>query len=211
MSNIIIEKPTDFINLELECPSLKFDLAYLSHNNFTGASVPGYLTSTVLCTKTSGQALINAQKKFLEDNLALFIFDSYRPHKSVVYFKESWVLQPDEPNLKQLYYPTKTKQELFTEGFLANYSSHSRGSTFDLSLYSLKENKLLDMGTCFDFFHEKSFTMDKTIPPEAIQNRLYLKEIMEENGFVNYEKEWWHFRFQHEPYTPGVISNFDIS
>lgn len=86
MSKIISEKPADFINLERKCPSLKFELAYLTKHNFTGAPVPGYINTTILCTESSGNALISAQNKFLENDLSLFIFDSYRPHKSVIYF-----------------------------------------------------------------------------------------------------------------------------
>jgi D-alanyl-D-alanine dipeptidase len=30
------------------------------------------------------------------------------------------------------------------------------------------------------------------------ENRLFLKELLERNGFKNYDLEWWHFTFVSE-------------
>ena len=33
-----------------------------------------------------------------------------------------------------------------------------------------------------------------------LKNQLLLKEGLEAQGFVNYDKEWWHFTYQPEPH-----------
>jgi len=42
-----------------------------------------------------------------------------------------------------------------------------------------------------------------------LKNRLLLKEGLEAQGFVNYDKEWWHFTYQPEPY-PDTYFDFPV-
>ncbi len=35
---------------------------------------------------------------------------------------------------------------------------------------------------------------------EVQKNRTYLRNVMVQHGFKDYEKEWWHYTFAHEPY-----------
>jgi zinc D-Ala-D-Ala dipeptidase len=39
--------------------------------------------------------------------------------------------------------------------------------------------------------------------------RLLLKSLMDKYGFMNYEKEWWHFTLREEPY-PHTFFNFPV-
>ena len=57
------------------------------------------------------------------------------------------------------------------------------------------------MGTPFDFFDPRSHTNAKTVTKEQHENRMYLKKVMEENGFKNYAEEWWHYTLREEPFT----------
>jgi len=65
------------------------------------------------------------------------------------------------------------------------------------------------MGTGFDCFHELSHTANKKIGEKQRMNRLLLKSLMEKHGFRNYDKEWWHFTLNSEPY-PDTYFNFVI-
>jgi D-alanyl-D-alanine dipeptidase len=40
-------------------------------------------------------------------------------------------------------------------------------------------------------------------------NRKLLKDVMEKHGFVGYSKEWWHYRYNDEPF-PSTYFDFDI-
>ena len=56
------------------------------------------------------------------------------------------------------------------------------------------------MGTIFDYFGVESHTFSNEISEKQKSNRLILNEIMSDNGFKNYSKEWWHFTLTDEPF-----------
>jgi D-alanyl-D-alanine dipeptidase len=39
--------------------------------------------------------------------------------------------------------------------------------------------------------------------------RMMFKNLMEQAGFVNYEKEWWHYTLKNEPF-PDTYFDFDV-
>lgn len=88
-------------------------------------------------------------------------------------------------------------------------STHTRGAAVDVTLIDPATYKELDMGTEFDFFGEESYTASDKISETARLNRQLLLSIMEPAGFVNYEKEWWHFTLKNEPF-PNTYFDFDI-
>ena len=49
------------------------------------------------------------------------------------------------------------------------------------------------MGTPFDHFSRASHTANAR--GAIARNRQLLKRTMERQGFLNYEKEWWHFSY----------------
>ena len=49
------------------------------------------------------------------------------------------------------------------------------------------------MGTGFDNFSDSAHWTFTSLSEPILKNRNYLKEIMEKNGFIAYENEWWHF------------------
>ena len=65
------------------------------------------------------------------------------------------------------------------------------------------------MGTSFDFFDPAAFTDSSALPGDAKANRKRLVEAMARHGFLNYRREWWHFRYSHEPFA-GRMFDFDI-
>jgi zinc D-Ala-D-Ala dipeptidase len=57
----------------------------------------------------------------------------------------------------------------------------------------------LDMGTTFDCFSKLAVTKSRAILKEAQENRKILKQAVEQVGFVNDPKKWWHFTLKNEP------------
>lgn len=126
--------------------------------------------------------------------------------------------------MKAEFYPSVHKRDLFAEGYIAERSGHSRGSTVDLTIIPLPAprqprfrpgqtlapctlpadrrfpDNSLDMGTGYDCFDPLSHTENPDIEPDAARNRLLLRAVMEKHGFRNYEKEWWHFTLHDEPF-----------
>ncbi len=184
-------------------------MSYSTTNNFTGTVVPGYKMGKALLALGPAQALARVQTRALSLGLSLRIFDSYRPVKAVQYFQDWSKLPETNLILKQRYYPGFDRRILFEQGFIARQSSHSRGCAVDLSLQDLTTGEELDMGTEFDFFHEKSFTDSPELNGVQRTNRKLLKDLMEEEGFKNFYQEWWHFSFKPEPF-PDQYFDFDI-
>ena len=48
--------------------------------------------------------------------------------------------------MKEYFYPELEKDVLFPQGYIAEHSGHSRGSTVDLTLFDMEAEKELDMG-----------------------------------------------------------------
>ncbi len=128
------------------------------------------------------------------------IFDAYRPARAVKHFV-LWGLEDQDIRMKQYFYPDLEKEELFNAGYIAKQSSHSRGSTVDLTLLEMRTGREVDMGSPFDFFGEISHPDFKGITEEQYANRMLLRSVMMRNGFLPFSCEWWHFTLEDEPFT----------
>ena len=188
--------------------TIKKELRYATSNNFIGKPIDGYLKDSLIVSTPAAKALKEIQTKLMLSGLSLKIFDAYRPQQSVDHFVR-WAKVMNDTLMKQLYYPNVQKSELFTLGFIASKSGHTRGSTVDLSIVDVKTNKEVDMGSSYDFFGEKSHPFYKKITEAQMKNRMLLRTIMIKNGFIPYDNEWWHFTLKDEPY-PTTYFNFLI-
>ena len=180
--------------------TIKKELRYGTSNNFIGKPIDGYLKDSLIISTPAAKALKEIQTKLMLSGLSLKIFDAYRPQQAVDHFVR-WAKVMNDTLMKQLYYPDVQKSELFTLGFIASKSGHTRGSTVDLSIVDVKTNKEVDMGSSYDFFGEKSHPFYKKITEAQMKNRMLLRTIMIKNGFIPYDNEWWHFTLKDEPYT----------
>jgi D-alanyl-D-alanine dipeptidase len=71
------------------------------------------------------------------------------------------------------------------------------------------ENPELDMGSHFDYFGPESWSDCTAITPQQCANRMLLRELMMRHGFMPFEKEWWHFTLENEPF-PDSYFNFPV-
>lgn len=224
--------PETFVHLEEVIPDVILDIRYFSKHNFLGVRVDGYLAPTCILTRDAAQALAKVQKDLAPFSMTIKIYDCYRPQQAVDHFVR-WAKDIGDTKTKKEFYPTVDKKNLFRDGYVADRSSHSRGSTVDLTIVPLPppvqpvyhegeplrecyfpagmryQDNSLDMGTGFDCFHELSHPDNKYIGPQQRSHRLLLKTLMEKHGFKNYDKEWWHFTLVNEPY-PHTYFNFPV-
>ena len=182
-----------------------------------GRRIAGYFAPIAILSQEAHNALIAVQDALdtLKGGYHLKIFDTYRPATAVADFLD-WAKDHTQQEMKNEYYPHIDKKRLFELGYLAERSSHSRGSTVDLTIcvldnpsLDLSFHKELEMETRFDFFDEISHTMNPNISARAKENRAFLVDIMEKQGFINYPKEWWHFTLKDEPF-PETYFDFPI-
>ncbi len=185
------------VRLSDVAPSILQSVPYAGSENFMGEPVRGYLSAQIMLTPAAASALASAQAEAQAEGLSLLVFDGYRPQRAVDHFVE-WAANLADTRNKATYYPNVPKAELFSRGYIASRSGHSRGSTVDLTL--ARAGKPLDMGTRFDFFGAASHTESRAVTAEARRNRLLLRGIMERAGFSDYAREWWHYTLRNEPY-----------
>ncbi|MFP5213355.1 MAG: M15 family metallopeptidase, partial [Acidobacteriota bacterium] len=108
------------------------------------------------------------------------------------------------------FYPRVDKKNLFSEGYIAHKSGHSRGSTVDLTIVALEgEGRELDMGSGFDFFGPESWPASPAMSADHRSHRALLQAVMTKHGFSPYEQEWWHFTLKNEPY-PKTYFDFPV-
>ena len=152
--------------------SLLLDLRYATVNNFTDNQIYPcgrcFLRPVIADRILQINRELRAQKKW-----QLKLFDCYRPRSAQ---QRLWDIHP---NATHVTHPSKG-------------SMHNRGAAVDLTIVTLEGNEL-DMGTDFDSFDKKArhdfYGLDELI----LNNRSYLKKIMERKGFKSIKSEWWHY------------------
>ena len=113
------------------------EIRYHSSYNFIGERVDGYEEPCALITLEAARALKAAGNEFFVMGYQLKIFDAYRPATAVRHFV-LWGIEDQDLRMKPFFYPDLEKQELFSKGYIAKQSSHSRGSAVDLTLLDMK-------------------------------------------------------------------------
>lgn len=203
------EDASDFVLLTDVVPDAILEIRYYSTYNFVGDRIDGYEQPTALLTKEAAEALKKASDELIKKGYRLKIYDAYRPQKAVTNFM-NWAKDVDDTRMKVYFYPELDKSILFDQGYIAEKSGHSRGSTVDLTLFDMKTEKEVDMGGTFDYFGELSHPDYKNITEEQYNNRMILREAMINNGFKPLPEEWWHFTLENEPY-PDTYFTFPVN
>ena len=201
--------PSGFVLLSDHVPGMIQEIRYFSTYNFIGDRIDGYEEPCALLTKEAARALKSVANEMAVRGLRLKVFDAYRPACAVKHFV-LWGIEDQDIRMKSYFYPDLEKQELFAKGYIAKQSSHSRGSTVDLTLLDMQTGRELDMGSPFDFFGEVSHPDYRGITEEQFKNRMILQRAMVRNGFKPLDCEWWHFTLENEPY-PNTYFEFPNS
>lgn len=203
--------PPGFVYVETIIPDINVELRYYTDHNFVGKRVEGYLKPRCILTRKAAESLLKVQEELKPFGLGLKVFDAYRPQQAVDHFVR-WAANLKDTRTKAEFYPDVDKANLFRDGYIAAKSSHSRGSTVDLTIVSLQagtKGKELDMGSGFDFFSPASWPYFPGLSPDQRANRLLLHTLMKKHGFEPYPEEWWHFTLKKEPF-PKTYFNFPI-
>ncbi|WP_330237046.1 M15 family metallopeptidase [Streptomyces sp. NBC_00566] len=225
--------PKDFVALSAVDSTIIQEMRYFTPHNFVGERIDGYQQPVCLLTRPAAEALHQAQRRLLRDGYSLKVYDCYRPQRAVDHFVR-WAEDLDDETMKAEFYPEVDKTRLFADGYIAEKSGHSRGSTMDLTVVELPArptrpyvpgqplvschapksqrfpDNSLDMGTGFDCFDPLAHTLDSRIQGVQHANRLLLKNTLEHLGFVNLAEEWWHYTYKPEPY-PDTYFDFPVA
>ena len=200
---------SDFVLLSEAVPDAILEIRYYSTYNFIGDRIDGYEEPLAILTKEAAAALKEVSDELVGMGYRLKIFDAYRPQMAVTNFM-NWALDPDDARMKDYFYPELEKSELFPQGYIAEHSGHSRGSTVDLTLFDMTTEREVDMGGTFDYFGQLSHPDYMDITEEQYAMRMLLREVMLKHGFKPLEEEWWHFTLENEPF-PETYFTFPIN
>ncbi len=226
--------PKDFVALRSVDPTIIQEMRYFTPHNFVGERIDGYRQPTLHPHPPRRRCPPPAQRQLLRQGYTLKVYDCYRPQRAVDHFVR-WAEDLDDEAMKAEFYPNVDKARLFADGYIAEKSGHSRGSTAGpddssgcrrsrprrttpdeplVPCFAPKGERFpdnsVDMGTGFDCFDTLSHTLDPRVQGEQRANRLLLKNTLEDLGFVNLAEEWWHYTFKPEPY-PDTYFDFPVS
>jgi D-alanyl-D-alanine dipeptidase len=165
---------TTFVKLKDYSTDFVYDMKYATEDNFLKAKV--YDCAECFLRLKTVKALVKANTKFMRKGYRIQLFDCYRP---LDIQKRMWQIVS---NPEYVADPSKG-------------SIHNRGGAVDITLVD-SNGKALDMGTPFDFFGAEAGHNYQNLSNELKQNRVFLKQIMQENGFVSFDSEWWHYNLQ---------------
>jgi zinc D-Ala-D-Ala dipeptidase len=198
----------DFAFIDELVPGIRWDAKYATWDNFTGKPVDGYLANRIIGSRALCSALEDVRREAADRGFGLLLWDGYRPQRAVECFVR-WSQQPEDGRTKQRHLPRINRSELFEQGYVAAKSGHSRGGTVDLTLFDLATGELLPMGSDHDLMDPISHHGAAGTTDAQAANRQQLLSIMELGNFSPYEREWWHYTLDDEPY-PDTYFDFPV-
>ena len=155
-----------FVNLTDIIPDAVLEIRYYSTYNFVGERIDGYEAPIALMTQQAADSLKAVSDELKAYGYRLKIWDAYRPQTAVNHFIR-WAENVQDTAMKKIFYPMVDKSLLFEQGYIYARSSHSRGSTVDLTLIDAATGKELDMGSPFDWFGEETPASSTASPRTA--------------------------------------------
>ncbi|WP_416377804.1 M15 family metallopeptidase [Algoriphagus sp. D3-2-R+10] len=175
------------VDVKEEIPDIKVELKYSTTDNFFKKDVYGDLTKAFLQPEVA-ERLKKAQEMLQSEypDYTLLVYDGVRP-LSVQQILWDNLDKPD--SLKPLYVADPKKGSL-----------HNFGVAVDLTIFDMKADSTLDMGTSYDYFgypaypdREGQMLSEGKLTEVHIANREILRNVMVTSGFTGIGSEWWHF------------------
>lgn len=185
---MVAEDPDmELVNLETFIPGIVLDIRYATENNFTGKVM--YPAAKAYLRAPVAKAISEIQAELAGQNIALKIYDAYRPYAVTLYF---WEVQHDSCFVAVPW----------------RGSPHNKGYAVDVSLINLETGEELQMPTGFDSFTDAAASACMDLPEEAIANRKILADAMTKHGFTINEDEWWHYNYRERAKYPVMDISF---
>lgn len=193
-----LEVAPDFVEVGL-LPGAEVELRYASENNFMNENIYGEFVRAFLhvgAAEKFERAIGALQRK--RAGCRFLLLDCLRPRWAQW---ELWRRVEGTPEERYVANPERG-------------SMHNFGVAVDLTVID-EAGAELDMGAGFDEFSERAeprneerLLAEGVLSATQVENRLLLRESMEEAGFFHIPHEWWHF--DSEPDSAFVRANFAI-
>lgn len=157
--------------------------------------------------------LLDAQKKLTakKPGWKIKIFDGYRPIRVQAYMvAHTFVQLAHEVGANPSELPKEVSDALWEKVYRiwsppnhnpATPPPHSSGAAFDCTLLD-ETGKDIDMGSPIDFNGDESdpdYFANRN--PAVHANRLLLRSLMVNEGFLSHPREWWHYSYGDQLWT----------
>ncbi|MBB1567954.1 MAG: M15 family metallopeptidase [Capnocytophaga sp.] len=185
LSFVVWGQQSDFVRLKDLSSDFVYELKYATPDNFLKQAV--YDCGECYLRKSTAEALVKANKAFIQLGYRIKLFDCYRP---LSVQKKMWKILPGTHYVAN---PAKG-------------SKHNRGAAVDLTLVDA-QGKELNMGTPFDFFGKEAHHTYTEHTKEVLENRKLLKETLNKYNFKSIYSEWWHYEYR--PEMQSKVENFE--
>jgi D-alanyl-D-alanine dipeptidase len=170
----------ELADVRAEDSTIVVEARYSTANNFTGAVLPGYEANKAYLRKEAAAALHRVQQRLESGGMGLKVFDGYRPVRATQAMVD-WARRTGQMHLIQ-------------DGYIASRSRHNLGLAVDLTLVDFSVGgREVDMGTPFDTFSEQAHWANAS--GRTMRYRQLLRQVMEAEGFKQYDQEWWHYTY----------------
>ncbi len=169
-------RPADLVELTALDPTIKLDIRYAGLHNFLGT--PLYSQARAFMQRPAAEAVVRVQHALAKEGYGLLVHDAYRPWYVTKIFWDA--TPPDKHNFV---------------ADPATGSRHNRGCAVDLTLYTLRDGRAVEMPSLYDEMSERAYPAYGGGSAEARARRELLRRYMEAEGFTVYEYEWWHFDY----------------
>jgi zinc D-Ala-D-Ala dipeptidase len=170
----------ELADVRSEDSTIMVEARYSTANNFTGAVLPGYEANKAYLRTEAAEALHRVQERLRSGGMGLKIFDGYRPVRATQAMVE-WARRTGQ-------------MHLIEDGYIASRSRHNLGLAVDLTLVDFSVGgREVDMGTPFDTFSEQAHWANAS--GRTMRYRQLLRQVMEAEGFKQYDQEWWHYSY----------------
>ena len=170
-------RTSDLVELTKLDPTIKLDIRYATPHNLLGT--PLYSQARAFLQRPAAEALVRVQKSLVAEGYGLLVHDAYRPWYVTKIF---WDATPAD------------KHNFVADP--ASGSRHNRGCAVDLTLYTLRDGRAVQMPSLYDELSERAYPNYAGGPDEPRRLREVLRRHMEAEGFTVYEYEWWHFDYR---------------
>ena len=145
--------------------------------------------------QTVADKLFEVAHELKKQNLKLVLFELLRDIEKQ---KHMWQEEYDKIKRENSNLPNDEIEFLVSKR-VAKVSSnkgggHQTGGAVDIGLCTIN-NELLDMGTEYLEFNDRTYTNSKDISIDQKNNRKLLLKIMKNKGFANFPTEWWHYSY----------------
>jgi len=179
-------KPSDLVELVKLDSTIRLEIRYATTNNFLGTRF--YDQARAFMQRPAAEAVVRANQALRPLGYGLLIHDAYRP----------WYVT-------KMFWDATPLDTRWLVADPAQGSRHNRGAAVDLTLYDLSTGRPVEMPSTYDESTERAYAEYPGGTTRQRWHRALLRRVMEAEGFMVNQHEWWHF--DHDSWRSYGINN----